>query len=234
MGCAVCLVVSLLRIDRWVNLWRNALLPDSNFDTPDTRRQAKYRTMARREPGPWGLEAKQVTANVSRWVMEALALVPAGMPPASFTLILDGQPTPQLCTEILQMTNQRDIAWQVAWFASVDQGIDPILLPGIPFPRAMKDIVQGTLIVRCNFEPGELWNVDRIVHDHRNRTPQQWQEAWADHEPKTWFPVASLPCFQALLEKDLVPRCGKKEKLSRSRRSRGTTHDDGHVASAPR
>ncbi|KAI3538346.1 hypothetical protein CABS01_08149 [Colletotrichum abscissum] len=125
MGCAVCLVVSLLRIDRWVNLWRNALLPDSNFDTPDTRRQAKYRTMTRREPVPWGLEAKQVTANVSRWVMEALALVPAGMPPASFTLILDGQPTPQLCTEILQMTNQRDIAWQAAWFASVYQGIVP-------------------------------------------------------------------------------------------------------------
>ncbi|UQC87744.1 uncharacterized protein CLUP02_13263 [Colletotrichum lupini] len=98
----------------------------------------------------------------------------------------------------------------------------------------MRDTVQGIPIVRCNFEPGELWNVDRIVQDHRNRTPQQWQEAWADHEPKTWFPVAPLPCFQALFEEDLVPRCGKKGKLSRSRRSRGITYDGGHVASAPR
>ncbi|KAL0765338.1 hypothetical protein CaCOL14_012087 [Colletotrichum acutatum] len=54
-----------LRIERRVNLWRNALLPDSNFDTPDTRRQAKYRTMTRRDPVPWGVVAKQVTANVS-------------------------------------------------------------------------------------------------------------------------------------------------------------------------
>lgn len=243
-----------LRIERRVNLWRNALLADSNFNTPYTRHQAKFRTMTRREPVPWGVEDKQVTANVSQWVMEALALASAGMPPASFALVLDGQPAPQLCTEIFQTTIQRDVAWQAAWLASVDQGIVPptewfltrlVVFNKLRvarrtgyfyrgFPRAMRDIVQGTSIVRCNFDPGELWNVDRIVQDHRAWTPQQWQEAWADHEPKTWFPVAPLPYFKALLEEDLVPRCGKKEKLSRSRRSRGTAHEGGHVAPAPR
>ncbi|KAK7434968.1 hypothetical protein CaCOL14_012086 [Colletotrichum acutatum] len=128
------------------------------------------------------------------------------MLPASYTLVLDGQPPPpQLCTEMFQMTIQRDVAWQAAWFVSMDQGIIPptewFLTRSVisnklrvarrteyfyqGFPRAMRDIVQGKSIVKCNFDPGELWNVDRIVRGHRAWTPQQWQEAWNDHEPKT-------------------------------------------------
>ncbi|OHE92938.1 hypothetical protein CORC01_11805 [Colletotrichum orchidophilum] len=218
-----------LRIERRVNLWRNALQPDSNFHVPYARYQAKFRN-TRETPVPWGLEAKQVTSNVSQWIMEALALVPAGMPPASFALVLDGQPVPQLCAEIFQRTIQRDVAWQAAWFESVDRGIVPatewfltrsIVFHTIQvgretgyfyrgFPRAMIDVVEGNSIVKCNFDPGELWNVERIFQDHHTWTPEQWQDAWANHEPKTWFPVAPLPSFKALLEEDLVPRLRRK------------------------
>ncbi|KXH66967.1 hypothetical protein CSAL01_09102 [Colletotrichum salicis] len=143
----------------------------------------------------WVIPSKEVMDNR---IMEALALAPAGMPPASFSLVLNGQPpAPQLCAEMFQMTIQRDVAWQAAWFASVDQGIVPprewflhrsVVFGNLQvsrrtgyfyrgFPRAMRDIVLQRSIVRCNFDPGKLWNADRLVQDHRTWTPEQWQEA---------------------------------------------------------
>ncbi|KXH42631.1 hypothetical protein CSIM01_09593 [Colletotrichum simmondsii] len=223
-----------LRIERRVNLWRNGLQPDPTFDTPSARYEAT-------RPSD-GLKDRLITSNVSQWVVEALALAPAGMPPASFALVLDGQPVPGLCAEIFQKTVQRDVAWQTAWFESVNRGIVPptewFLEPVTwdnpqarvehptgyfykGFPLAMRDIVEGRSVVRCNFDPGEMWNVERIVEDHRTWSPERWQAAWADHEPKRWVPVAPLPAFKALLEEDLVPRPGKrKKKLPRSERRR--------------
>ncbi|EXF75107.1 hypothetical protein CFIO01_06717 [Colletotrichum fioriniae PJ7] len=223
-----------LRIERRVNLWRNALQPDPTFDTPSSRYEAT------RPPG--GLKDRLITRNVSQWVVEALALATAGMPPASFALVLDGQPVPGLCAEIFQKTVQRDVAWQTTWFESVDRDIVPPtewFLEQVTwdnpqarvghqtgyfykgFPHAMRDIVEAGSVARCNFDPGETWNVERIVEDHQTWSPEWWQAAWADHEPKRWFPVAPLPAFKTLLEEDLVPRPGKKKKkLSMAERRR--------------
>jgi hypothetical protein len=46
--------------------------------------------------------------------MEALALPSLGMPEHSFTLILDGSPTPEHTSDIFRTVVQRDAAWQDA------------------------------------------------------------------------------------------------------------------------
>lgn len=48
-------------------------------------------------------------------MMEALALLPLGMPKDSFTLVLDGGEAPEKCSEIFQQIIQRDATWQAAW-----------------------------------------------------------------------------------------------------------------------
>ncbi|KAK1676373.1 hypothetical protein BDP55DRAFT_768058 [Colletotrichum godetiae] len=95
-----------LRIERCVSLWRNALQPDSIFGTPSK----KYKASA----ASHSFEDRQITNNVSQWVMEAITLAPAGMLSVSSPLDLDGQPVPDLCAKMFQKTVQRDVAWQAA------------------------------------------------------------------------------------------------------------------------
>lgn len=77
-----------LRIERHVDLWRNVF----QFNARDQHRNKKYRVPK--------LEPVGLTRGIATWIMEALALAPAGMPEQSFTLILDGDPAPKLCAEI--------------------------------------------------------------------------------------------------------------------------------------
>lgn len=116
-----CQVYPLLRIERRVSLWRNLFQEDVNYLDPQTRCQLNFRQT------PAFLKSDQITGNVALWVMEARALVPAGMPAESFSLILDGDPAPDLCAEIFQCVVQRDVAWQLAW----DESFQNKILPGL-------------------------------------------------------------------------------------------------------
>jgi hypothetical protein len=69
------------------------------------------------------LRAEDITKAVGTWVMEALALPSLGMPEDSFTLILDGSPTPKHTSEIFRTVVQRDAAWQTALNLSYSRGL---------------------------------------------------------------------------------------------------------------
>lgn len=53
--------------------------------------------------------------------MEALALIPAGMPKGSFSLVLDAGPASDLCSDIFRDVVRRDAAWQTAWQSTQEQ-----------------------------------------------------------------------------------------------------------------
>ncbi|WQF84372.1 hypothetical protein CDEST_09386 [Colletotrichum destructivum] len=168
----------------------------------------------------WGFRSCDVTSNINAWVMEALALSPAGMPANSFSLIFDGQPTPQLATQIFQSVVQQDVTWQLAWEESVRRSIlakpPPIhgdasttLYSYYTFqylPRAMKDIADQKSVVRCNFDVGEPSNVEKMVQDHKDWDDEQWHWGkFTNHDQKEWDTVPPLPSWRSILMENLVP-----------------------------
>ncbi|EFQ87693.1 hypothetical protein PTT_16707 [Pyrenophora teres f. teres 0-1] len=59
---------------------------------------------------PWALPQE---TQLSPWIMEALALPSLGMPAQAFTLVLDGNPTPEATSRVFEIA-QRDAEWQTA------------------------------------------------------------------------------------------------------------------------
>ncbi|CAI0652499.1 unnamed protein product [Colletotrichum noveboracense] len=141
-----CQEYPLLRIERRVSLWRNIFQEDVNYLDPERRCVLKDR------PTPAFLNSDQITGNVASWIVEAMALLPAGMPAKSFSLLLDGDPAPALCSEIFQCIVQRDVAWQLAW----DMSLKKKLLPEITWFEK-----KGESVIRH----GHYTNTD--VHQHQ-------------------------------------------------------------------
>ncbi|KAL1863875.1 hypothetical protein Daus18300_008024 [Diaporthe australafricana] len=147
-----------LRIERRANIWKSIWKSDAANYHPDNL---------------WGLDdvdEEDITERVARWIVEALALVPAGMPLGSFTLVLDGNPAPEQCAQLFQRV-QRDAAWQTAYGESFDRGHLPETayhdrrrIRGYTyedFPQALRDISTGTCrVVRANFDVGEPWDAE--------------------------------------------------------------------------
>lgn len=113
-----CIENPKLRIERHLDLWRNVFqsLPCTDevesFNFILEKSWITDTTDSDRGPGLWSLT---LTDKVALWMMEALALLPLGMPKESFTLVLDGGEAPEKCSEIFQQIIQRDAAWQAAW-----------------------------------------------------------------------------------------------------------------------
>ncbi|KAH7252932.1 hypothetical protein B0J15DRAFT_549676 [Fusarium solani] len=101
-----------LRVERYVGLWRNILhgaqplwldeMPEVVDDLTKGERRCYLRHV-------------QMSLILSSWLGEALAVMDAGMPAGSFTLILDGNPAINLSSEIFQHSIQRNIATERAF-----------------------------------------------------------------------------------------------------------------------
>ncbi|KAJ0335087.1 hypothetical protein COL922a_009759 [Colletotrichum nupharicola] len=172
----------LLKIERRVQFWSNALQDEGYFHS-----MTKY--VLRDE---WRIQSAQITQSIWKWVQEALALAPAGMPDNSFSLILDGQRLPNLATQMFQAVVQRDIAWQRHRFKHLS--------------RAMEDMAQQKSVIQCNFDVGKAWDVQNIIQEHKDWTAQQWAERWpVDYDPASWETESPLSSWRSLLEEDLLP-----------------------------
>ncbi|KAK1690116.1 hypothetical protein BDP55DRAFT_724700 [Colletotrichum godetiae] len=182
-----------LRIERRVSLWQNAFFYNSGLGAWAIGERTKdYRD----------LEANEMSFAVARWVIETLPLISAGMPAKSFTLVLDGEGDPQ-CTEVFQNIVLRDAAWQQAMdecFQSGDLPLEPYgtrrntqrnwaaaIFPAFndsymfdKFPQVMREIVEGTSIVRCTFDPGEVIDVQRFksIAKQGSWSLEHWKVNW--------------------------------------------------------
>ncbi|KAH0439142.1 hypothetical protein CcaCcLH18_02937 [Colletotrichum camelliae] len=216
----------LLRIERRCNLWGNVLRADEQCDEPDERINPELTPTLL-------LKSDQISINVARWIMEALALEHHGMPAGSFSLLLDGDPAPGLCEDMFQKIVQWDVAWQLArdeahrrghlppktwierngenpWRNKMMQDTAEADLGYIyeGFPQAMRDIAEGKSIVRCNFDVGVPWDVERIVEERRGCSEQEWNEDWFEHKPLFWQTVPPLPLWADCLREDVLPPDG--------------------------
>lgn len=106
-----------LRVERRVNLWKaifqhpnrqHHLVNDLDGD-PETQH------LYARTDAQTSFPTDTITDNLALWIMEAVALVPAGMPENSFTLVLDGAPGNDVLLDVFMNYIQRDAAWQRAW-----------------------------------------------------------------------------------------------------------------------
>lgn len=162
-----------LRVERRANLWKSIL--QTSIPTGEGI-------------GDDEIYEDGITSRVALWVVEALALVSAGMPVGSFTLVLDGDPAPAQSAQLFQRV-QRDAAWQTALSESFDRG----LLPDTTyvdkrsrggytyedFPQAMREISKGTCrAVRANFDVGEPWDAEAMIEAHRGWKLEDWDDKW--------------------------------------------------------
>lgn len=190
----------MLRVERRANLWRNI------WQTDDSTHDCVV------DPNRHGMSEWDLTELVALWIVEALALVPAGMPPGSFKLVLDGNPAPEKCAELFQRVH-RDAAWQTAFDECLDQGLLPETayhdrrrVAGYSFegfPQALRDISRGTChVVSANFDIGEPWDVEAMIEAHRNWDRVDWRRKW---ELEVFYQTAPpLPeWFELLKERDM-------------------------------
>lgn len=135
--------------------------------------------------------------RLETWISEALALESAGMPPGCFTLVLTGPPS---CTNVFQAVIMRHAAWQMAMYEQSRQGrlpplswtrrrrtyldndapvFDPWCLSE-NFPQAVRDIANGSSIIRCNFDTGKFWDVNQLVESNNMAqwSLQEWRSNW--------------------------------------------------------
>ncbi|KAI8315876.1 hypothetical protein K4K61_000199 [Colletotrichum sp. SAR11_59] len=222
-----CQAYPRLRIERRVSLWRNVFQADINYLCPAERCELHLRST------PAFLNSDQITSNVACWIVEAMALLPAGMPAKSFSLFLDGDPAPALCGEVFQSVIQRDVAWQLAW----DLSLEKELLPEISwfdkrgesvtrhgdyssgvyedkkgfwgyffedFPPGIRNLGKGSFPVHCNFDIGSACDVESLVRQHVDWRQSKWEKEWFEHNPPWWQTMPPLPDWMSLLEENVL------------------------------
>ncbi|KAI1370197.1 hypothetical protein F4677DRAFT_451636 [Hypoxylon crocopeplum] len=201
-----------LRIERRVNLWRNVFMY-SILETKERLTDFEEFHGLRSE-GAARL-SRYMTLAVADWTIEALGLVPAGMPPESFSLVFDGEPSTIRASEIFKDVIHRDVTWQVALEKAIALGYlkEPATWDRRhsiyeyylrkKFPKALRDIIDGTSIVKCNFDPGEMssqLDIEELVKEHHAWTWDEWegQNKW-NREPVNLETGPLLPGWKALV-----------------------------------
>jgi hypothetical protein len=206
-----------LRVERRVSLWRNIWPASCSSSVASVAKIDLSRES-------WdGKRNMLKSTNITRpklapWIMEALALPSLGMPAGSFTLTLDGSPTPRKTTEVFAIT-QQDASWQEA-FERI-HAFDSIPCYEIRhnrsyimnrFPHAIRDIVDGKSLVKCNFEvepnftPDGARNqeIDQWPHVQRDWSMDQWDSKWDAHYPKAFGTQVPLPTWLRLRQEDAL------------------------------
>ncbi|CAG9978305.1 unnamed protein product [Clonostachys byssicola] len=150
---------------------------------------------------------QSVPGVLSAWLVEALALPSAGMPPGSFSLIIDGEPAPDRASEIFQAFMQRPAALQAAFDEASARGYFGKTLSFLrrihhpcyvleDFPRAMELLNhKDDLLITSNFHPGDPWDIEQTVLDRQRVDFVTWGCQWTifptigyDHDDEPIIP----------------------------------------------
>ncbi|KAK2033543.1 hypothetical protein LX32DRAFT_74198 [Colletotrichum zoysiae] len=185
-----------LRVERRVNMWRTVFQTKTVNDLSESMNPQEGTTF----------HLDDMSCCMGVWILEALELEPAGMPPGSFTLTFDGD---RVCSIMFENVVQRDAAWQEA----IDLCFERNIFPPVPwlkrrrdsrnfmdmdeedgvycynkwyvfegFPQAIRDIANGNSIVKCNFAVEKPWDVEKGLEQNKGWTFGQWKSHWLDSE----------------------------------------------------
>ncbi|RSL47054.1 hypothetical protein CEP54_013593 [Fusarium duplospermum] len=188
-------------------------LPISSRDEPNFRYRISYSC---------------ITEVVADWLLEGLATVDAGMPADAFTLVLDSGPATDLCSDIFQRTVHHGLAWQTALERCYSLGILQAPSQHIPehiFANAPQDLWQAlehlsnqTSVLRCNFNPGQPWDVDKIFDECRTWDIYKWQISWSfAHHPRDFDVLPPLPDWGDTLRENFELEPKKTQNKDRKR-----------------
>ena len=220
-----CLQNPHLHIERRVNIWRSLLvgrfregIHEFALKLEDLSGRDEGETLRWRTYNKYGLGA--ISRKCCRWITEASALSASGMPPGSFSLVLDGSTAPDQSSTVFEVIKD-DAAWQVAnaqWFTDHSMFLDPMDL-GSPsslaqpvyyskvFPQAIKDIVERKSFIRCNFDTGNMVDANQILDRNRHVPGRRWIRNWFEHRFRN--PIQSAPPLPPVLVdlalEDLMP-----------------------------
>lgn len=121
------------------------------------------------------------------WIEEALSLSSRGMPPRSFTLVIDGstQETSEMWRLLLYAAATQEARLEQCRLNGTDLHPRPLLryyedfwsLPS-NFAETIRDIVAGTSVVKYEGEMHEPWDQDVFSFERRDWTEEQWYNDW--------------------------------------------------------
>ncbi|TDZ36799.1 hypothetical protein C8035_v008819 [Colletotrichum spinosum] len=191
------------RVDMWRTVFRSTTLEDRPYDS---------------ESG--GMYDYVISQQVALWIMEALELEPAGMPPGSFSLVLDGD---GMSGEAFRTVVQRDAIIQHASELLSERKV----LPHLPyftkrtkqsgvltnwyvlegFPQAIQNIVAGDSIVKCTFDVSHDWDLEQMAEQliEQNKHVTDWDdwndEVWNSDErwEREFVPESPYPSFKEII-----------------------------------
>ncbi|KAH7254432.1 hypothetical protein B0J15DRAFT_512699 [Fusarium solani] len=188
-----------LHIERRISLFQNAI-----HHVPGLTRLTRLVEKTHDEDIP--LKTRWITRNLCGWLLEALAAVDAGMPETSFTLVLDGDPDINTCSDIFQQVVHRDIACERAYQkrqaedGSPTHGRYPVCeFVQEGFPEAIDHLLHQTSILRCNFHPGESWDPGKLAEELSSIPLDCWKDHDSCAKPKVIYLSPCLPEWRELL-----------------------------------
>lgn len=208
-----------LRVERYVGLWRNILHGAQPLWLDEMPEVVDDLTKGERH---CHLEHVKMTLILSSWLGEALAVMDAGMPAGSFTLIVDGNPAISLSSEIFQHSIQRNIATERAFARCFNTHVGNVIKryhastwAGMHLLRGMDHLNNQASVIRCNFNIGPPWDVGKIVEERRQWPRDRWQNEFGRPDVYVYNggyctlapPLPSWSSFQLdLFEQKVVPK----------------------------
>ncbi|KAF7452659.1 hypothetical protein PtrSN002B_011808 [Pyrenophora tritici-repentis] len=137
--------------------------------------------------------ASSITRAVGEWIKEADVLPSLGTPHSSYTLVLHGGSVPEHTSRVFRVL-QRDVAWQTALDICYARGLLPqsswldrrLNTTGFTYeglPEAVHALSMNSSLIRTKFPVDEPHNVEQLLREHEGWSAQNWQDAWASHEP---------------------------------------------------
>ncbi|KAH6973007.1 hypothetical protein BKA56DRAFT_593146 [Ilyonectria sp. MPI-CAGE-AT-0026] len=206
----------LLRIERRVDLWRTI------FQAEGMNTLERYRGRVSE------MDAKFSTyglcGSLADWLIEAAELPQDGMPPNSFSLVLDGDPATDLCAEIFQTLIPPHVAFDRVFETLRSQGIHPITFESNDLPvrestfsKELRHLVNQTSNVRCNFDPVQVCDFEKILKTGNGWDVEQWRRTYNRGMPSDFDITPILPKWHDLLLENFDRRDMDLSTLRRAR-----------------
>ena len=152
------------------------------------------------------VQARFVTPALCRWIKEALALFPAGMPQGSFSLVFDGEPTPNRSSEIFDALQKDD-----AWASAIDRrSNEPSYHSGTSYwvpslSQIIRDMVAQKSFISCNFPLSDPWDIDALLEENHHLSLREFIPKLKNHEPRVFQTSPPLPSWIDLRLAELIP-----------------------------
>ncbi|KAJ4127016.1 hypothetical protein NW768_008637 [Fusarium equiseti] len=187
-----------LYIDHRINIWRNFIMRTHHLEARQVAFQVEhvFPDEMLGEDGimaPYQVCVLSVLHGFVEWMAHTMEILDEGMPKASYTLTLDGDPDLNHSTEMFTSLMKHTIAGLTANSDMVTRGI--LTAPDHPdYPfmtrQSMTEIppvAKRSSVLQCNFTLDQPWDYKKIIRKE-NIGPGSHQP-YAFFPPCTWFDV---------------------------------------------